>query len=106
LLLLVSLWRPGRLNKILEPQKSTFESQAAADSSRADKGFRALCSNGRSDKVQGVALMPPRSKVAMLPQEVRDELERRIAERAFSGYEERRLFPRRTLPHFTADSRT
>jgi Protein of unknown function (DUF3486) len=32
--------------------------------------------------------MPPRSKVAMLPQEVRDELERRIAERAFSGYEE------------------
>jgi|GEM_PF-452049 len=32
--------------------------------------------------------MPPRSKVATLPQELRDELERRIVERAFSGYEE------------------
>lgn len=32
--------------------------------------------------------MPPRSKVAMLPQDVRNELERRIVERAFSGYEE------------------
>src|SRR5205823_1754505 len=31
--------------------------------------------------------MPPRSKVTMLLQEVRDELERRIVERAFSGYE-------------------
>ena len=32
--------------------------------------------------------MPLRSKVAMLPAEVRNELERRIAERAFSGYQE------------------
>ncbi len=32
--------------------------------------------------------MPARSKVAMLPVEVRSELERRIVERAFSGYEE------------------
>jgi hypothetical protein len=32
--------------------------------------------------------MPPRSKVAMLPPAVRDELERRLVERGFSGYEE------------------
>jgi hypothetical protein len=32
--------------------------------------------------------MPARSKVAMLPQAVRDELERRILENAFSGYQE------------------
>jgi Protein of unknown function (DUF3486) len=32
--------------------------------------------------------MPPRSKVAMLPPVVRDELERRMVERGFSGYEE------------------
>ena len=32
--------------------------------------------------------MPPRSKVAMLPQAPRDELERRMVERGFSGYEE------------------
>jgi len=32
--------------------------------------------------------MPSRSKVAMLPKNLRDELERRIVERAFSGYEE------------------
>jgi Bacteriophage Mu, Gp27 len=37
---------------------------------------------------QGVTLMPPRSKVAMLPQALRDELERRMVERGFSGYEE------------------
>ena len=30
--------------------------------------------------------MPARSKVAMLPEEVRNELERRILERSFSGY--------------------
>ena len=30
--------------------------------------------------------MPARSKVAMLPEEVRNELERRIVERSFSGY--------------------
>src|SRR5215472_5266287 len=32
--------------------------------------------------------MPPRSKIAMLPQAMRDELERLIVERAFSGYKE------------------
>src|SRR5258708_17431372 len=32
--------------------------------------------------------MPARSKVAMLPGEVRTELERRIVERAFSGYQD------------------
>ena len=32
--------------------------------------------------------MPARSKVAMLPDELRTELERRMAERAFSGYQE------------------
>jgi hypothetical protein len=32
--------------------------------------------------------MPPRSKVALLPQEIRDELERRIVQRVFTGYEE------------------
>jgi hypothetical protein len=32
--------------------------------------------------------MPPRSKVAMLPQAVRDELERRIIQHAFAGYGE------------------
>jgi len=37
---------------------------------------------------KGVALMPPRSKVYSLPQEVRAELERRIVERTFSGYED------------------
>jgi Protein of unknown function (DUF3486) len=32
--------------------------------------------------------MPARSKVAMLPEEVRTELERRIIERSFSGYQD------------------
>ena len=32
--------------------------------------------------------MPARSKVAMLPEEVRTELERRIVERSFSGYQD------------------
>ncbi len=32
--------------------------------------------------------MPARSKVAMLPDELRTELERRMAERSFSGYQE------------------
>ncbi len=32
--------------------------------------------------------MPVRSKVALLPKELRNELERRIVERAFSGYED------------------
>jgi len=32
--------------------------------------------------------MPARSKVAMLPEEVRAELERRIVERSFSGYQD------------------
>jgi len=31
--------------------------------------------------------MPPRPKVHTLPQQVRDELERRIVEPKFSGYE-------------------
>ena len=37
---------------------------------------------------KGVALMPPRPKVYALPEEVRAELERRIVERTFSGYED------------------
>ena len=37
---------------------------------------------------QGKTLMPLRSKVAVLPAEVRNELERRIVEKAFSDYQD------------------